>query len=50
MKTIIAGTRSITNLKIVYDAIKASRFTITEVVSDKNKVSNSAVDIPKFLQ
>lgn len=33
MKTIIAGSRSITNYKVVEEAIKESGFTITEVVS-----------------
>ncbi len=33
MKTIIAGSRSIHDRKIVEEAIKASGFTITEVVS-----------------
>ena len=32
MKVIIAGSRSITDPDIVYSAIEASRFTITEVV------------------
>lgn len=35
MKTIIAGSRSITDYKIVFQAIVASRFAITEVVSGK---------------
>lgn len=33
MKTIIAGTRTITSLAIVAEAIKASEFDIAEVVS-----------------
>lgn len=33
MKTVIAGSRSITDRKIVDEAIQASGFTITEVVS-----------------
>jgi len=33
MKTIIAGSREITDIDIVVDAIEASKFKITEVVS-----------------
>ncbi len=32
MKTIIAGSRTITDFKVVYEAIKGSGFKITEVV------------------
>lgn len=35
MKTIIAGSRSITDIRHVYDAVRASGFEITEVVSGK---------------
>jgi len=33
MKTIIAGSRGVTSLKVVEDAVNASGFTITEEVS-----------------
>lgn len=33
MKTIIAGSRSITDMQYVEDAVKKSHFTITEIVS-----------------
>ena len=32
MKTIIAGSRSITDIQLLYDAIRESGFQITEVV------------------
>jgi ribosomal protein S11 len=33
MRTIIAGSRGITDVKVVFKAIKDSKFTITEVLS-----------------
>lgn len=37
MKTIIAGSRDVTSLDLVRNAVKDSGFTITEVVSGKAK-------------